>query len=84
MHDMAAKKRNRQPSGDRNGSRLHPESRPRGEANRNAKLTVEKVIEIRALYATGRFTYAMLGAQFGMNKSIICKVVLRQLWAHVP
>lgn len=114
MHDMASKGRNRQPSGDANGSRLHPESRPRGdkhparlhperlargdangsrlhpesrprgESNSNAKLNTALVLDVRALYATGKFTYAMLSAKFGMNKSVLCKVVLRQLWAHVP
>lgn len=113
MHDMAAKGRNRQPSGDANGSRLHPEkrprgdghyarlhperlargeangsrlhpeSRPRGASHANAKLTDALVIEIRRLHATKRFTYAMLGAQFGMSKAVICKIVLRQMWKHV-
>lgn len=83
MHDMAAKGRNRQQSGDRNGSRLHPESRPRGEANYNAKLTSDQVVEIRALYARGKVTYAMLGARFGVHKSVICKIIHRELWAHV-
>lgn len=33
MHDMAFKGRNRQPSGDANGSRLYPEKRPRGDSH---------------------------------------------------
>lgn len=114
MHDMAAKGRNRQPSGDasssrtrperrprgdkhfsrthpeylargdRNGSRLHPESRPRGETHSNAKLTVVQVLEIRALYAAGGFTYDSLGAQFGVARITISRIINRQVWAHIP
>lgn len=43
MNDMKAKGRQNKPRGDRNGSRTHPESRPRGDAHwkRRARLLRE-------------------------------------------
>jgi hypothetical protein len=84
VRDKEVKGRGNQPSGDRNGSRVHPESRPRGEANTKAKLTTEKVIQIRAEHATGRFTQSVLSAMFGVCRSTIGRIIRHKYWAHVP
>lgn len=83
--------------GDRHGSRLHPESRPRGdnhpnrlrpermvrgEANAAAKLTEEKVIEIRALHAAG-YTQSSLAEMFSVSFSTICRTVNLKTWKHL-
>lgn len=69
--------------GDRHGSRLHPERLARGSAHGNAKLTAEEVIKIRALYATKRFSYVMLGALFGVSNVLIGNIIRRKIWTHI-
>lgn len=83
--------------GERHGSKTHPESirrgddhhlrrRPelvrRGEAAPRAKLTAEKVREIRRRYANGE-TFAALGIAFGVTPQAIMAVVHRRTWQHV-
>lgn len=74
MDDCAAKGRNA--VGDRNGSRIHPKSRPIGEGHANHKLTTAQVIQIRA--AGG--TCAAVGVRFGIGHAQVCKIKLRQQW----
>jgi hypothetical protein len=67
---------------------LHDASRngrswPKGESHYGAKLTEENVREIRRLYATGNFTQAELGLQFGVSKAAICDIVRRKTWKHI-
>jgi hypothetical protein len=54
----------------------------RGEAARHAKLTPAKVIELRALAATGVGPTA-LGLKFGITKATACQVRDRRTWGHV-
>ena len=70
------------PSGDRNGSRLHPETRPRGEKVHTAKLTPTQVIDIRAAAACGE-THVSQAARYGVGKTTIRHVVHRRTWAHI-
>jgi len=56
----------------------------KGEANGSAKLTRREVVEIRKLYATGRYTYAELGKMFGVDCTNIGLIVRRETWQHVP
>ena len=81
MRDMVAK--GRQQHGDRHSSRLHPEIVPRGEGHHNARLTEDKIVEIRALYAARQATQADLGDRFGVSRSAIGLIVRGQRWAHV-
>jgi hypothetical protein len=81
--DKENKGRGNHPQGDAHGSRLHPESRPRGEANKKAKLTAAQIIEIRALYASGGTTLKKLAAQFGVTFGVINKIVNRKIWKHI-
>lgn len=69
--------------GERHGLSLHPERRPRGSTHGNAKLTDAKVLEIRALYATGTITKSAIVAQFGVSLSVISEVINRKSWKHV-
>lgn len=54
----------------------------KGEQNGRAKLTAEKVREIRALYSGGK-TQTELAGLFGVDQAIISRVVLRKSWKHV-
>jgi|ERR1051326_339167 hypothetical protein len=74
--------KNRSATGDRNGSRTHPEACARGERNFNSKLTAEHVREIRKRAARGE-TQKSLASEFGVHNSVICEVVNKRAWAHV-
>lgn len=99
MADREAKGRNNPQYGDRNGSRLHPESVPRGDNHYArtqperlargdehgcAKLTTDKVIEIRARHAAGGISHRRLAAQFGMSRPAISEIIRRKTWRHIP
>lgn len=72
------------PFGDRNGTRTHPECHPRGEGHIFAKLSDDKVREIRKRYAAGGVKQRDMAEEFGVVISIISRVVTRTIWTHVP
>lgn len=74
--------RGRTAKGDRNGSRTHPEARPRGERV-GSKLTAEKVVAIRAAYARGGVSAQDLADSFGSKKTTIVGILARKVWKHV-
>ena len=84
--------------GDRSGSRLHPERvargdrhssktqphrQARGERINTAKLTAEKVTEIRVRVAAGESMSAM-AREYGVSADNVFKIVHRRYWKHVP
>jgi predicted XRE-type DNA-binding protein len=54
-----------------------------GERNSAAKLTAEKVVEIRALYATGGCYQYEIGERFGLSQPQVSAIVRRASWDHV-
>lgn len=56
---------------------------PRGEAHGQSKLADEDVIEIRELWATGKYLQRELAEMFGVTRQTIGKIVNRRLWRHV-
>ncbi len=58
------------------------ERQPRGEAHYNAKLTDEKVREIRRAYANGQ-TAMELGRVYSVDANTVWAVVHRHTWEHV-
>lgn len=54
-----------------------------GEANGRAKLTAERVREMRAEYASGGISMIDLGKKFGVNDRSVCMIVNRQTWKHI-
>lgn len=54
-----------------------------GEDNINAKLTNEKVIEIRKLYSKGNISQYELANRFGVTQPTINDVILNKIWRHV-
>lgn len=56
---------------------------PRGERHKHAKLTDEKVREIRRLRKEKNLEYKVLGTMFGVDNSVISRIVNRQYWTHV-
>lgn len=70
--------------GDDHYARKHPERVARGEARGTAKLTDEKVIEIRRRYAAGGVTHKELAAKFGVIRANIGLIINRKTWSHIP
>lgn len=58
-------------------------TQPKGEAHGKARLTAAKVLQMRAMYATGRFTLEDLSATFSTSVSNVHTVVTRQTWTHI-
>lgn len=54
-----------------------------GEKHGLSKLTDKQAVEIRKLYATGKFSQSKLGEQFGVSQTIIYLLVNRKTWRHV-
>lgn len=93
--DKVAK--NRQAKGVQSGPRLHPDSRPRGDAHfrrkfpklvprgeqcGTSKLTEESVLEIRKLHSNN-YSLKGLARQFNVSDFCIRSVVTRKTWAHI-
>jgi hypothetical protein len=70
----------RMAAGDRHGMRTRPDRRPRGERHGMAKLTAEKVREMRALYLAGGVSQVALGAQFDVHQMTVSRIVRGLYW----
>lgn len=70
-------------SGDRHPFAIRPELRPRGERHGRAKLTDEKVREIRRMIASGSHTQRAIARAFGVTPRVILLIDRGELWRHV-
>lgn len=95
---LDAKRKGRMATGDRNGSRTHPERLVRGDQHPArlhpefmahgsshccAKVTEADVAEIDALRASGMRLHE-IGSRFGIAHTTVRDIVLRITWKHVP
>ena len=55
----------------------------RGEKNPLSKLTPQKVKALLRQYATGRTSYRLLAAKYGISDMAVYKIVKRKTWAHL-
>ncbi len=55
-----------------------------GERSGSAKLTDEKVLEIRRRYAVGDISTRKLGKEFGISGGNVRSIVNRHTWRHLP
>lgn len=69
--------------GTHSGAYLHPESVPRGEQNGQAKTTADGVRQIRARYAAGGILQRELAVEYGMSREQISAIIRRVDWRHV-
>jgi hypothetical protein len=74
--------RGRAPTGDRNGSRKHPETRPRGSRHPAAKFTEEQVLYVREQLRAGR-TQQSLADEFGVRQQAISWLKSGKTWTHL-
>jgi hypothetical protein len=54
-----------------------------GEEHPNARLTSKRVLQIRELYATGKFLQKDLAVRFNVSRASLRKVVSRESWRHL-
>jgi hypothetical protein len=54
-----------------------------GSRTCGAKLTDEKVLEIRAKHAGGNVSYDDLAIMYGVGVTCICMVIKRRTWKHI-
>lgn len=86
--DMVAKGRARYPGarnplrGDEHPFRKRPELVRRGDHASAAKLTTEKVIELRRRHAAGA-TYTSLATELGMTDAAVRCAIIGRTWSHV-
>ena len=59
------------------------QNHPVGEAVWTAKLTASDVLEIRAIYPTGKYSHRELGLMYGVSKSCIKHIINRETWKHL-
>ena len=69
-------------SGDRNGSRTHPERRRRGETVPSAKLSSNNVVAIRRMNSDG-FSVLSIATRFNVNKTTVQSILNRKTWKHI-
>jgi len=58
-------------------------SQPKGEENRNAKLTVQQVRQVRTLYATDNYSHRALADMYGVSSHTIGRILRCEAWQHV-
>jgi predicted XRE-type DNA-binding protein len=55
----------------------------KGEGHGNSILTDEIIFKIRELYKDGQMTQKAIGEIFGINDSIVSRIINKKIWAHV-
>ena len=81
--DCAEKGRSNKPTGKSHFSQTNPEKNARGEQFKTAKLTTEKVLQIRERFAAGGVLQRELGEQHGVSQVLIGLIVRRKAWKHI-
>ena len=49
----------------------------------NSKLTEQQVLEIRADWATGKYTQKQLAKKYDVCQQLISQIVNRKIWKHI-
>jgi hypothetical protein len=79
VNDMVAKGRNyRHPR-----KRREPPGYARGVRCHTAKLSDDAIREIRQRWGSGNVTQTALATEYGVDQTMISKIVRRQSWTHV-
>jgi hypothetical protein len=56
----------------------------RGSKHRAAKLTESQVMDVRRKYSTGRYTLAILAAEYGLTLTPVSQMIRGVTWKHLP
>ncbi len=73
----------RQASGDRTGSRMYPERRPRGEIHRSARLRADQVLQIRVLSRDG-WNQRSIARRFDISQRQVGNIIHGRQWRCLP
>lgn len=76
-------RKGRSASGDRNGSRKHPEKLPRGANHWISRLNESEVSEIRKLCEEGAIKQGDIAGSYGVSQSTVSNIWRRKIWKHV-
>ncbi len=68
--------------GQKSGSKLHPESRPRGARHYATKLADSDVVEIISRNAAGE-SQTKLAKAYGISLASANRIILRKTWKHI-
>ena len=66
----------------RHSAAVHPESIPRGERTRHARLTAIQVLEIRSRHAAGE-SVKQIATDYPVKDAAISHIVTRRNWRHI-
>ena len=55
----------------------------KGEKHHKSKLTEKQVLEIREKYSKGETTCKKLGDEYGVDHTLIGKIVRYEIWTHI-
>lgn len=78
-----ASRKGRLATGERSGSKTHPESVRRGLDINTNKLTEAQVLEIRARYVPKRVSQQSLANEYGVSQPVISSIIRREIWMHL-
>lgn len=81
--DRELRDRSNHACGDSNGARLRPETRPRGERNKSAKLTEAQVMEIRFLRKNNGISCPELAKRYHVSSGAIKSIIRGDTWQHL-
>jgi len=76
-----AVQRGQMPTGNRHGSRMHPERWPKGTHKPNAKLSPTQLTELRTLYKPKKWTLKELAVKYNTSISTISRAVRGESYA---
>lgn len=81
LADMKAK--GRSATGNKHGSKTHPERTARGERVGGSKLTEHEILAIRAMYVPRKVSLTQVAKKFGIAFQTVSKIVNAKSWKHV-
>lgn len=79
--DMVVKGRNSH--GESHYSKTHPEKLARGERLHSAKMTADRVVELRQRFAAGGVSKMALAREYGITHPTVRRIIDRTIWRHV-
>jgi len=65
------------------GKKKDPSRVVKGESSGSAKLTEEKVLEIRKKHSMGNISQKELANEYGVTGVTICRILSRKIWKHI-
>lgn len=72
----------RNATGDRNGARLHPETRPRGAAHGRSSIDDATAARIKSALSLGE-NRAAIARSLGVSVAVVQSIALGRTWRHV-